>query len=120
MVVADTSPARRAHVQSCLGVPALDPSAADFTDQLRAQFGGALAQKVIDHLAERPAQIEQEKQSLMSGINDAEHKRQLAADELQVAENTAGEVSRALRDADSALADAREARAMAQAGAGIF
>ena len=73
------------------------------------------AQKVIDHLAERPAQIEQEKQSLMSGINDAEHKRQLAADELQVAENTAGEVSRALRDADNTLADAREARAMAQA-----
>ncbi|MCU6669522.1 zinc-binding alcohol dehydrogenase family protein [Enterobacteriaceae bacterium H4N4] len=48
VVMADTSPARREHVQHCLGVTALDPSAADFTDQLRAQFGGALAQKVID------------------------------------------------------------------------
>lgn len=48
VVMADTSPARREHVQQCLGVAALDPSAADFTSQLRAQFGGALAQKVID------------------------------------------------------------------------
>ncbi|WP_313824771.1 zinc-binding alcohol dehydrogenase family protein [Leclercia sp.] len=48
VIVADTSPARREHVQACLGVPTLDPSAADFTDQLRAQCGGPLAQKVID------------------------------------------------------------------------
>ena len=73
------------------------------------------AQRVIDHLAERPAQIEQEKQSLMSSISEAEQKRQAAADELQTAENSANEVTRALREADSALADAREARAMAQA-----
>jgi len=48
VVVADTSPARREHVQRSLGVAALDPSAADFTDRLRAEYDGALAQKVID------------------------------------------------------------------------
>lgn len=48
VVVADTSPARREHVARCLGVPTLDPSADDFSAQLRAQCGGALAQKVID------------------------------------------------------------------------
>ncbi|CBG91535.1 zinc-binding alcohol dehydrogenase family protein [Citrobacter rodentium] len=48
VVVADTSPARRDHVASRLALPVVDPSAADFTDQLRAQFNGALAQKVID------------------------------------------------------------------------
>ncbi len=48
VVVADTSAARREHVAACLNLPALDPAAADFTDQLRGQFGGVLAQKVID------------------------------------------------------------------------
>ena len=48
VVVADTSPARREHVAACLKLPALDPGAADFADRLRGQFGGALAQKVID------------------------------------------------------------------------
>lgn len=48
VVVADTSPARREHVASRLGLPVLDPSAVDFDAQLRAQFSGALAQKVID------------------------------------------------------------------------
>ena len=40
----------------------------------------AQAQEVLDRLAERPAQIEREKQSLMSSIADAEAKRQEAAD----------------------------------------
>jgi 2-desacetyl-2-hydroxyethyl bacteriochlorophyllide A dehydrogenase len=42
-------PVRRAeHVVSRLGLPVIDPSAEDFDAQLRAQFGGSLAQKVID------------------------------------------------------------------------
>lgn len=48
VVVADTSPARREHVATHLGVAVLDPSAGDFDAQLRAQFDGSLAQKVID------------------------------------------------------------------------
>ncbi|HFZ8994908.1 TPA: zinc-binding alcohol dehydrogenase family protein [Citrobacter freundii] len=48
VVVADTSSARREHVASRLGLPVLDPSAADFEEQLRRQFGGSLAQTVID------------------------------------------------------------------------
>ena len=48
VVVADTSPTRREHVATRLELPVLDPSAEDFDDQLRAQFGGSLAQKVID------------------------------------------------------------------------
>lgn len=48
VVVADTSPARREHVATRLELPLLDPSAEDFDAQLRAQFGGSLAQKVID------------------------------------------------------------------------
>lgn len=48
VVIADVSPDRRDHVAQQLGLPALDPSAADFDAQLRAHFNGALAQKVID------------------------------------------------------------------------
>lgn len=73
------------------------------------------AQDVINRLAERPAQIAQEKQSLMSHISDAEAKRQEAADILVTSENAANELQRELRTAESALSDAREARAMAQA-----
>ncbi len=43
-----TSPARREHVATRLELPVLDPLAEDFDAQLRAQFGGSLAQKVID------------------------------------------------------------------------
>lgn len=48
VVVADTSAARREHVASRLDLPVVDPSAADFEAQLRALFGGSLAQKVLD------------------------------------------------------------------------
>ncbi|QRG78564.1 zinc-binding alcohol dehydrogenase family protein [Citrobacter sp. R56] len=48
VVVADTSLARREHVTSRLELPVIDPSADDFDAQLRAQFGGSLALKVID------------------------------------------------------------------------
>ncbi len=48
VVMADTSAQRRAHVARELGIVALDPSAADFEQQLRKQFAGMLAAKVID------------------------------------------------------------------------
>lgn len=73
------------------------------------------AKDVLERLAERPGQIAQEKQSLMTHISEAETKRQEAADVLQTAENTAGELQRQLRAVENALSDAREARAMAQA-----
>lgn len=73
------------------------------------------AQDIINRLAERPAQIMEEKQSLMSHISDAEAKRQEAADILVTSENTANELQRELRTAEGTLSDAREARAMAQA-----
>ena len=46
--VAPGEQARREHVVSRLGLPVIDPSAEDFDAQLRDQFGGSLAQKVID------------------------------------------------------------------------
>ncbi|MCL6335377.1 zinc-binding alcohol dehydrogenase family protein [Pectobacterium carotovorum subsp. carotovorum] len=48
VVVADTSAARREHVIANLNLPVVDPSAEDFEAQLRAEFGGSLAEKVID------------------------------------------------------------------------
>ncbi|WP_113627101.1 zinc-binding alcohol dehydrogenase family protein [Pectobacterium peruviense] len=48
VVVADTSADRREHVIAHLGLSVVDPSAEDFEAQLRAEFGGSLAEKVID------------------------------------------------------------------------
>ncbi|PVY72863.1 zinc-binding alcohol dehydrogenase family protein [Pectobacterium versatile] len=48
VVVADTSAARREHVIANLNLPVVDPSVEDFEAQLRAEFGGSLAEKVID------------------------------------------------------------------------
>ncbi len=48
VVVADTSEQRRRHVEQTLGVATLDPGATDFEPQLRKQFSGMLAAKVID------------------------------------------------------------------------
>ncbi|VFS61259.1 L-threonine 3-dehydrogenase [Leminorella grimontii] len=48
VIVADTSPERRAHVTEQLGVAVIDPASASFEADLRAQFDGMLAAKVID------------------------------------------------------------------------
>lgn len=48
VVVADTSAARREHVIAHLNLSVVDPSTEDFEAQLRAEFGGSLAEKVID------------------------------------------------------------------------
>jgi chromosome segregation protein len=74
----------------------------------------AQATDVLTRLASRPAEIEGEKQNLMSRISDAEKRRQEAADILISTEGTAGELQRTLKAAENALSDAREARALAQ------
>ena len=48
VVMADTSMQRRQHVEKMLNIIALDPSDADFEQQLRQQFSGMLPLKVID------------------------------------------------------------------------
>ena len=48
VVVADTSEQRRAHVAQKLGLATVNPLEADFETQLKAEFGGRLAGKVID------------------------------------------------------------------------
>lgn len=48
VVVADTSEQRRAHVAQKLGLATVNPLDADFDAQLKAEFGGRLAAKVID------------------------------------------------------------------------
>lgn len=48
VVVADTSPERRSHVENQLGLTTLDPSSLSFKQDLRQQFNGMLAAKVID------------------------------------------------------------------------
>ncbi|WP_055733260.1 zinc-binding alcohol dehydrogenase family protein [Agarivorans gilvus] len=48
VVVADVSEERRQHVAKVLGVPALDPVAADYEQQLRAAFGGELPCTLMD------------------------------------------------------------------------
>lgn len=71
--------------------------------------------ETLSRLSERPAQIENEKHQLLSLISDSDANRQVAADALQEAENGLNDLNRLLKDAESILADAREARAMAQA-----
>lgn len=48
VVVADTSEARRNHVDKYLSLPTVDPSADNFEEQLKQLFAGALPLKVID------------------------------------------------------------------------
>ncbi|WP_310607289.1 zinc-binding alcohol dehydrogenase family protein [Buttiauxella brennerae] len=48
VVVADTSQERRQHIAQQLGIITLDPADPTFEAQLRQQFGGMLAAKVID------------------------------------------------------------------------
>ncbi len=48
VIVADTSAARREHVEKQLGLVTCDPSAQDFLDIIKQQFNGMLAEKVID------------------------------------------------------------------------
>jgi len=71
---------------------------------------------VLEDLSGRPAKIAEQQQSLLTQISEAEERRREAADILAATENNASELQRTLRAAEAALSDAREARAMAQAG----
>jgi chromosome segregation protein len=73
------------------------------------------ANGVLERLSERPGQIEREKQDLMTHISEAEGKRQQAADVLISSETASNDLARELRAEETALSDAKEARAMAQA-----
>lgn len=73
------------------------------------------AKATLERLAERPGQIENEKQSLLSKISEADDLRNQAAEALAKAESEVAEMSRELKEAESLLSDAREARAHAQA-----
>jgi len=73
------------------------------------------ATDIITRLAGRPAEIEEEKQSLMTHISEAEKKRQESADILIASETKVNDLQRDLRSAETILSDAREARAIAQA-----
>ena len=74
-------------------------------DQRRGQIVQAL-----EELAARPAEIEAKRLALAEEIDKAEHNRQEAADRLAVGETRLGEADKALRQAESELAAARESR----------
>jgi len=73
------------------------------------------ARGVIQQLDNRPAEIEAEKQELMSRISDAEKRRSEASDKLISSETHVNNLQRDLHEAETILADTREARAVAQA-----
>jgi chromosome segregation protein len=64
----------------------------------------------IAELAAKPAEIEAKRMALGGEIDKAEHNRQEAADRLAIGETRLGEADKALRQAESELASARESR----------
>ncbi|MBI3113969.1 MAG: chromosome partitioning protein ParA, partial [Rhodospirillales bacterium] len=64
----------------------------------------------LARLAQRPAEIAQQRQSLLAAIETSEGKRKTLADELAEAEQRLAESDKALRAAESELAEARENR----------
>src|SRR5882672_9661500 len=65
---------------------------------------------LIAELAAKPAEIEAKRMALGGEIDKAEHNRQEAADRLAIGETRLGEADKALRQAESELASARESR----------
>ncbi|MBL6650400.1 MAG: chromosome partitioning protein ParA, partial [Reyranella sp.] len=74
-------------------------------DQRREQIVQSL-----EELAAKPGEIEAKRLALAEEIDRAEHNRQEAADRLAVGETRLGEADKALRQAESELATARESR----------
>src|SRR5258708_22600950 len=72
-------------------------------DARREQIAGAIAE-----LAAKPGELETKKMALGEEIAKAEHNRQQAADRLAVGETQLGEADKAMRQAESELASARE------------
>ena len=74
-------------------------------DARRGQIAGAIAE-----LAAKPAEIETRKLALGEEIDKAERNRQEAADRLAIGETGLGAADKAMRQAESELATARESR----------
>ncbi len=68
----------------------------------------------LQRLQARPANIQAEKNAVLSQLQEAEAKRRAASDALQLAENTLATVERALRQNEEALTSAREDRVRAE------
>lgn len=77
---------------------------------------GQLKEK-LSGLKQRPASIRKDSESLLTKITELDHKKSLVSDKLAAVETELGETTRALKDAESLLAESREARAHAQATA---
>ncbi|MDG2285603.1 MAG: chromosome partitioning protein ParA, partial [Alphaproteobacteria bacterium] len=69
----------------------------------------------LERLAACPAQIAEQRGTLVGAIEEAEVKRKAAADSLAAAEVVLGQADHASREADRAVAAAREARVRAEA-----
>lgn len=78
----------------------------------------AEARAELETLAGRPAEIELERTDLLDRIAEAERVRKRAGDELAVLEAQVAAVEKDLKEAENGLADAREARARAEAAVG--
>lgn len=76
------------------------------------------AERDLASLAEQPARIAERRKALLSEFDEAEARRQRAADDLAEAESRLAELSRRARGAEQALAQAREERARLQGAAG--
>ena len=74
-------------------------------DARREQIAASIAD-----LAAKPAEIEAKRMALGGEIDKAERNRQAAADRLAIGETRLGEADKALRQAESELASARESR----------
>ncbi len=69
----------------------------------------------IETLSELPTLIDEQRQKLLSGVTDAEHARQQAANALGTAENALRTAVQAMRAAQATVANEREARARIEA-----
>ncbi len=74
----------------------------------------ALREK-LNGLKARPDEMSGLREDLLSGIQEAEYKRNIAADKLAALEAGIAETARAMKETEARLADSREARARAQA-----
>ena len=74
-------------------------------DARREQIAASIAE-----LAAKPAEIEAKRMALGEEIDKAEHNRQEAADRLAIGETRLGEADKALQQAETELAGARESR----------
>ena len=87
--------------------------AAERVAELQSRDAGAVAE--LDGLAERPREIEIQRNSLMDTLNDADAERRTAADRVAVAEGELAEAETSLRSAEARLGETREDKVRAEA-----